>query len=661
MKFMSINLKLNIAIIGISLVSIFIVFIVLFKYEQNIRTDVYSSTKKDLIESSNRKIASKMRVGITNAISIANDERITKAFKNDNRDCAIKSFTDISKKMKANTAFKNIKIHLHTKDNISFVRNWKPEKYGDDLSSFRDAVVYVNKTKKSLTTFEPGRAGLLLRAITPVLDEQGKHFGSLEFIQGINSVVKSFDKSGIGFLLLMNNKINSNMKTDKNFSFKEEMKFKDYIISQKFINQTFLEDAKTLDMTKLFKNGYIISEKYFYTYNDVKDFKDKKLGIVLLAKPINDVSKVLDEAKTLIYIALFGILAIIPLVSIVIMVSIRKLVIKPLKVFENGLLDFFLFLQGKKDFTQNIKIDTNDEFGVMAKSLEENIAVSARLHEELNSLYNELEEKVEMRTQELTEINKEVQDSIDYASIIQKSFLKSPTIIKEKMQDSFVIWQPRDKVGGDLYIYEESDEGVLIGVIDCTGHSVPGGFMTMLAGSMIKRLSSDYFDNPAKLLSELNKAIKKQLNQDIENPLSDDGLDMGLCYINKSGSILKFAGAKLDLLYFKNKEPHIIKSNKQSIGYNRSKLDYDYTNYEIKINGSESFYLYSDGITDQTGGEKNFPYGNRKFKAFLGNIQDKPMLEQEKVILENLLEYQKDNSRRDDVTLIGFKIKKELN
>jgi len=285
--------------------------------------------------------------------------------------------------------------------------------------------------------------------------------------------------------------------------------------------------------------------------------------------------------------------------------------------------------------------------------------VSARLHEELNSLYSELEEKVEIRTQELAEINKEVQDSIEYASTIQRSFLKDTALIEQTLGDSFVVWQPRDKVGGDLYIYEESDEGVIFGVVDCTGHSVPGGFMTMLAGSMIKKLSNEHFSDPAKLLGELNIAIKEQLNQDIENSLSDDGLDMGLCYINKNGTTLKFAGAKMDLLYFKNAEQHIVKSNKQSIGYNRSKSDYEYTNHEIHIDSSESFYLYSDGITDQTGGEKNFPYGNKKFKAFLRDIQEKPMAEQEELILGNLLEYQKDNTRRDDVTVIGFKIKKD--
>lgn len=396
---------------------------------------------------------------------------------------------------------------------------------------------------------------------------------------------------------------------------------------------------------------------YYDDSSIIKKIKKLKENTTLEISKFNTtVDKQLAESNTIkLFMSIGALIAILIVMSILLL----RFVNKPLKSLQYGLDSFFLFLQGKQDFTKRIEINSNDEFGQMATSLNENIAVSARLHEELNSLYSDLEEKVQIRTQELAEINKEVQDSIEYASTIQKSFLKNHSLIKEKLGDSFVIWQPRDKVGGDLYIYEESDEGIIFGVVDCTGHSVPGGFMTMLAGSMIKKLSNEFFDNPAKLLCELNIAIKKQLNQDVENSLSDDGLDMGLCYINKNGNILKFAGAKIDLLYFKDDEQRIIKSNKQSIGYNRSKSDYEYTNHEIHIDTSESFYLYSDGITDQTGGDKNFPYGNKKFKVFLSEIQDKTMTEQEQLILDNLASYQKNNTRRDDITVIGFKVKKD--
>ena len=402
MKYKSVSAKLNLAVIGTSLVSLVIGFFVLFWYAQQIKTNVYDITKEELILSAEDRIESKMRVGITNAISIANDDRIKTALKTNNRLPAINSLKDISSKMKEHTEFKNIKIHLHTKENKSFLRNWKLDKYGDDLSSFRAAVVSVNKTLTPISTFEPGREGLLLRGITTITDNNGEHLGSLEFIQGINSVVKAFDKTREGFLLLMDQNVNDDIKTGVNFSFNDDAKFKNYVISQKYVNRDFLQDAQSLDMQKLFKNGFSLSSKYFYAYDVIKDFQDKQLGIVLLGKPLSVVNSAIDGAENLIYMALGGILAMTLLISLVIMVVIRKLVVSPLKKFEDGLNDFFLFLQGKKEYAQTINIDTQDEFGTMAKSLKENIAVSAKLHKEIGELNANLEKRVVQKTKKVT-------------------------------------------------------------------------------------------------------------------------------------------------------------------------------------------------------------------------------------------------------------------
>lgn len=402
MKFTSVSTKLNIAIIAISFVSLIFAFFIMFWYAQSISDDVYAKTRSNLIESANSKLESKIRVGITNAISISNDQRIKASLQTNNRELAIDSLKDISANMKKYTEFKNIKIHIHTKNNISFLRNWKLNKYGDDLSSFRDAVAYVNKTLEPVSAFEPGREGLLLRSIVPIIDNQGNHLGSLEFIQGLNSVAKEFDKSQIGYLVLMNNQVKNNIKTDKNFFFKEEQRFKNYTISQKFVNKDFLNDAKQLDMEQLLKNNFSLSSQYFYTFTPVVNFQNKNLGIVLLAEPLSVVNGTINKAKTLIYISLFVIFAMALSIIIIIILAVKLLITNPLKIFENALSDFFLFLQGKKDYTQNIEINTDDEFGVMAGKLKENIAVSARLHEEINDLNTNLEEKVDQKTTEVT-------------------------------------------------------------------------------------------------------------------------------------------------------------------------------------------------------------------------------------------------------------------
>ena len=134
-----------------------------------------------------------------------------------------------------------------------------------------------------------------------------------------------------------------------------------------------------------------------------------------------------------------------------------------------------------------------------------------------------------------------------------------------------------------------------------------------------------------------------------------DGLDMGLCFINKDRDLLKYAGAKIDLIVFKNNEMSKIKSNSQSIGYKRSRTDYHYINHEFPIDNNETFYLYSDGITDQTGGPKNYPFSKLKFNKLLASLQMQPLHKQSEIILDTINQYQGNNLRCDDMTVLGFK------
>jgi len=397
MKFISVSTKLNILIVSVSILFLIIASFVLFNYSLQTKNEVYENIKKELTQNAIDKIDSKMKIGITNAISIANDERIKQGFKTNNRNFAIQSIQEISNAMKENTEFQNIKIHLHTKENISFLRSWQTEQYGDDLSSFRSAVVNVNKTKKAVTTFEAGREGLLLRAIVPVTDDAKNHLGSLEFIQGINSVVKEFAKNEVDFLLLMDNDGKNSINT-----FKENKKFKQYIISQESVDKGFLQHANQIEIDTLLHDGYFIDSKYFYTFIEIKDFQNNKLGIALLGKPLSIVNQAIDGAKALIYIALFGIVLMIVAISFIIMVLFKKLVAVPLKKFETALNDFFLFLQSKKDYANDIDIQTNDEFGLMADSLKQNIEYSAKLHEELYDLNVNLEHKVGEKTHKIS-------------------------------------------------------------------------------------------------------------------------------------------------------------------------------------------------------------------------------------------------------------------
>ncbi|RXK03692.1 chemotaxis protein [Arcobacter sp. CECT 8989] len=357
-KNMSIQKKFSFVTVLIIFVALVISFLV-FNYYKNItEEEVYQSTLDELTTHVTENVQAKKDVGISNALSIANDGRIKKALRENNRELAILSLKSISKEMKDHTPFKNIKVHVHTKDNKSFLRAWKAEKYGDDLSSFRHSVVKVNSSNEPVNTMELGKAGLSLRTVVPIKDDNGEHLGSLEFIQGLNSVAKKFDKDKDAFLLLMD------LNVKKVELFNDTNKLKNYLISQKFINKDFLADARTIDLEFLKANGSYRSDKYFYTSSEVKDFRGETLGIYLVARPLAIVESAIISAEKFINTAIM-ILVIFGLVVLVAILSnLKNTVINPLSILSDAIVD----LTKSNDPSQKIKLDRNDELGLLANN-----------------------------------------------------------------------------------------------------------------------------------------------------------------------------------------------------------------------------------------------------------------------------------------------------
>jgi len=201
----SIAAKIHIPLILSIIAGLTIVIISSMSSISNIQKEVYGNTKKELAKLYQFKINAKEKVGLTNALNIANNLYVIEGLKTNNRDLTIKGLKHISDTFKKFTNFKNIKIHVHTKDVHSFVRLWKLSKYGDDLSGFRNTVLYVKKYKKPVVAIELGRAGMVLRGLAPVM-EDGKYLGSVEFMQGLNSVSKELLKDKIYLLITLDKK-----------------------------------------------------------------------------------------------------------------------------------------------------------------------------------------------------------------------------------------------------------------------------------------------------------------------------------------------------------------------------------------------------------------------------------------------------------------------
>ena len=250
----------------------------------------------------------------------------------------------------------------------------------------------------------------------------------------------------------------------------------------------------------------------------------------------------------------------------------------------------------------------------------------------------------------------EINDSIQYASRIQRSVLPSENELKEAFKDQMVIWEPRDVVGGDLLLFRECFHGNLLMLMDCTGHGVPGAIMTMIVtGAFDQALQEIPSGDPAKLLTSINQIVKNVLGQIGEEGESDDGFECGLCLIDQSGRKITYAGARFELWCFDNGEVTITKGDKVGIGYRRTSRSQAFTNHSVFVSDTASYYMISDGIVDQIGGKKRRGYGKRRLKQSILDYSRMDMKSQGIHILRAFKEYQHDEEQRDDVSLVGFK------
>ncbi|NOU92718.1 SpoIIE family protein phosphatase [Paenibacillus sp. LMG 31456] len=271
-------------------------------------------------------------------------------------------------------------------------------------------------------------------------------------------------------------------------------------------------------------------------------------------------------------------------------------------------------------------------------------------------LNEELESKVLERTKELLEQKEKLVDSIDYAKRIQEAILPPKERLNNLWNEHFLIWNPRDTVGGDFYWVKTFDSGYLVAVGDCTGHGVPGAFMTMVSVSILNQITNESNkEDPAHILQRLNELIKQTLQQEQGRSRTDDGLDLGLCYVSNEGSLI-FAGAKSTLYVSDGQELKIFKGDRKSIGYNKTDNSYLFTNTAVEANKTASVYMISDGFIDQNGGPKNYSFGRQRFVQMLQEVMNMPLSEQEPYFRGRLETYSNGEPQRDDITLLAFKV-----
>ena len=250
-----------------------------------------------------------------------------------------------------------------------------------------------------------------------------------------------------------------------------------------------------------------------------------------------------------------------------------------------------------------------------------------------------------------------ISDSINYASNIQRALLTGDDMPRAVTRDSFTIWEPRDTVGGDIYWCHMWGDGILIIQADCTGHGVPGAFMTLIASGALDRAIGEVpTGQVGELIQRVHQIIQISLSQHGGRGQSDDGLELGACFINSDLTRLTYAGARFPLFFVHKRKVSEIKSTKSGLGYRGIPLDQIYEETEITLEDGMAFYLTTDGYLDQIGGTRNWMFGKTRFKKLLSDIHAIPMSEQKQAIRQALIDFQSDQARRDDVSVLGFRV-----
>ncbi|MBL4861702.1 MAG: SpoIIE family protein phosphatase [Crocinitomicaceae bacterium] len=270
----------------------------------------------------------------------------------------------------------------------------------------------------------------------------------------------------------------------------------------------------------------------------------------------------------------------------------------------------------------------------------------------------ELQIEVDNATSELRLKNKEVEiqrdeilDSITYAKRIQNAILPPTRIVNEYLNDSFVIYKPKDIVAGDFYWMEQKEENVLFAVADCTGHGVPGALVSMVCNNALNRSVREYsITEPGKILDMARKIVIQEFEKSDEEV--KDGMDIALCSL--MGNKLNYAGAHNPLWVIRKGKLIETKANKQPIG--RFDKPLPYTTHSFDLEKGDTIYLSSDGYAAQFGGEKGKKFRVKAFKALLLSIQDKSMEEQKKIIDEVFENWKGKLDQVDDVCIIGIRI-----
>ena len=335
----------------------------------------------------------------------------------------------------------------------------------------------------------------------------------------------------------------------------------------------------------------------------------------------------------------------------------------------NALNRLVLGLKSTKDFANAVgggQFSTNyeplsqeDELGHALLKMRDDLAENERVLEqkvvERTAEVVKQKEEIEKQNEKISELYTEVTDSIKYAKRLQEAILPPDELVERTMPSAFVLYKPKDIVSGDFYWMDEKNGKVYFAAVDCTGHGVPGAFMSIVGYNALNNALSKY-DTPATILDSINKEISQTLHRNSSGSTTKDGMDLALCCYNPKTNELEYAGAFNPLYLIRDSTIEQIKADKFPIGSYFDEEPKTYTNHVIQLQKNDYVYIFSDGYADQFGGPKGKKFMYKQFRDCLINLIGKTMPNQREFLNDTIEQWKGPLEQVDDILVIGMHI-----
>jgi serine phosphatase RsbU (regulator of sigma subunit) len=279
-----------------------------------------------------------------------------------------------------------------------------------------------------------------------------------------------------------------------------------------------------------------------------------------------------------------------------------------------------------------------------------------QLKQKANIVLEERNYEIESQKGIIEQKNKDISDSINYAKNIQDTLLPELPQIQSAFKESFIFFRPKNIVSGDFYWFSTVGNKAMIAVADCTGHGVPGAFMSMIGIDKINQAVLELrLSRPSEILSTINRLLKTILKQDDLTGGMRDGMDVALISVDKEKMSLEFSGANRPLWIIRKGELIELKPTKASLG-GHTPISQEFITHEFALEKNDCIYLFSDGYADQFGGVKGKKMMTKNFKRLLVSLSSETMESQKKLIAERLNEWQGNLEQVDDICIMGVRI-----